>query len=179
MTKNKTIRKTSIGKAKYSYISEPDTQYDPKGVYHLSIEFTKAEAEPEIKAIEEVIAGKIAELKKAKPEAKEIKLAPKPYKEEDGKIVIKFKSKFKPKIFDRNAKPLDPSISVYKDSTMRVLYKLNAYDQTIGLGCSLYLLAVQVKDLVKGTPVGECPWSSIDLDGKTSAVPGPEKPVSL
>ena len=57
---------------------------------------------------------------------------------------------------------------------MRVKYKLNAYDQTIGVGCSLYLLSVLVANLVKGTPVGECPWSSMDLDGKTSSLPEPE-----
>ena len=179
MTKNKDVRKTCIGKSKYCYISEPDTQFDSRGIFHTSIEFTEAEAKPEIKAIDEVIAEKIAEIHKAKPGAKEVKRAPVPYKREDGKVVIKFKSQFKPKIFDRNKKPLDPSISVYKDSTMRVMYKLNAYDQTIGVGCSLYLLSVQVKDLVKGTPVGECPWSSINLDGKTSSLPGPEKAVAL
>ena len=157
MTKNKTIRKTSIGKAKYSYISEPDTQYDPKGVYHLSIEFTKAEAEPEIKAIEEVIAGKIAELKKAKPEAKEIKLAPKPYKEEDGKIVIKFKSKFKPKIWDKDGKHFNEEKSIYKGSTMSIKYKLNAYDQSIGVGCSLYLLHCKIINLVESSEEDKCP----------------------
>ena len=177
MTKNKDVRKTCIGKAKFCYISEPDTQFDPKGVYHVSVEFDKTEVEQEIKAIRDVIAEKVAEVYKAKPGAKDIKRTPLPYKEEDGKIVMKFKSKFKPKIFDKNKKPLDPSVSVYKDSTMRVMYKLNSYDQTIGLGCSLYLLSVQVKDLVKGTPVGECPWSSMDLDGKTSSLPGPEKAV--
>ena len=179
MTKNKDVRKTCIGKAKFCYISEPDEQFDPKGVYHVSVEFTKAEAEREIKAIKEVIAEKVAEVCKAKPGAKDIKRTPLPYKEEDGKIVMKFKSKFKPKIFDRNGKPLDPSISVYKDSTMRVMYKLNSYDQTIGLGCSLYLLAVQVANLVKGTPVGECPFPTINLDGNSdgnkSMLPGPEE----
>ena len=179
MRKNKDIRKTCIGKAKFCYISEPDEQFDPKGVYHVSVECTKAEAEREIKAIKEVIAEKVAEVYKAKPGAKDIKRTPLPYKEEDGKIVMKFKSKFKPKIFDGNGKPLDPSISVYKDSTMRVMYKLNSYDQTIGLGCSLYLLAVQVANLVKGTPVGECPFPTINLDGNSdgnkSMLPGPEE----
>ena len=175
MTKDNDVRKTCIGKSKYCYISEPDTQFDSRGIFHTSIEFTEAEAKPEIKAIDEVIAEKIAEIHKAKPGAKELKRAPVPYKREDGKVVIKFKSQFKPKIFDRNKKPLDPSISVYKDSTMRVMYKLNAYDQTIGVGCSLYLLSVQVVNLVKGSSQnGKCPFPKVE-----SVLPAPEKVVAL
>ena len=64
MKNNSEVRQTNIGKAKFCYISEPDTQFDSKGIYHTSIEFNKADAEPEIKAILEVIQKKIAEIHK-------------------------------------------------------------------------------------------------------------------
>ena len=103
---NEVIRMTPVGKSKFVYISEKDTQFDSNGIYHCSVEFSKEEAKPEIKAIHEEIA---------------------------------------------------------KD-------KLNGYDQTIGVGCSLYLLSVQVVDLVKGSSQNEtCPFPKVE-----SALPAPE-----
>ena len=173
---NEVIRMTPIGKAKFVYISEPDTQFDSNGIYHCSVEFSKEEAKPEIKAIHEEIAKVIVEkfrkLKKDLPyRGGDTKRAPLPYKEENGKIVIKFKSKFKPTIFDKDQNELASDIAVWKDSTMRIKYKLNGYDQTIGVGCSLYLLSVQVVDLVKGSSQnGECPFPKAE-----SALPAPEE----
>ena len=179
MTKNKDVRKTCIGKAKFCYISEPDTQFDPKGVYHVSVEFDKTEVEQEIKAIRDVIAEKVAEVYKAKPGAKDIKRTPLPYKEEDGKIVIKFKSKFKPKGFDKKNRELPKETIVYKGSTLRVRYKLHTYDQSIGIGCSLYLLSFQVKDLIEGVSEQVSHFKSLEENGSKSALPGPEKVVAL
>ena len=177
---SKEYRMTSIGEAKYCYVSEKDTKWDPEGIYHVSLILSKEEAEPEIKAINGMIAEKIAEIKKADLK-RQITRAPLPHKEEDGKIVIKFKSKFKPSGFDKKNIVLPKDVIVYKGSTMRVKYKLHPYDQTIGVGCSLYLLSFQVKDLVKGEPGGGSPFDP--LDGGTppngSKLPGPEKTVSL
>ena len=168
---NKIIRMTPIGTSKFVYANDPDTQFDSKGIYHCSVVFEKKEGEVEKKAINDVIAKKIADIYKARPETKEIKRAPVPFKEEDGKIVIKFKSKFKPTIFDKDQNELAPDVAVWKDSTMRIKYELSGYDQAIGVGCSLYLLSVQVVDLVKGSSQnGECPFPKAE-----SALPGPEE----
>jgi len=168
---NKIIRMTPIGKAKFVYISEPDTQFDSRGIYHCSVVFEKKEGEVEKKAINDVISKTIADAHKARPEIKEVKRAPVPFKEENGKIVIKFKSKFKPKIFDKDQKELAPDVAVWKDSTVRIKYELNGYDQMVGVGCSLYLLSVQVVDLVKGSSQnGECPFPKAE-----SALPAPEE----
>lgn len=170
---NKIVRITPVGKSKFVYISEPDTQFDSRGIYHCSVAFEKKEGELEKKAINDVISKKIAEAHKARPGTKEVKRAPLPFKEEDGKIVIKFKSKFKPTIFDRDQNELSPDIAVWKDSTMRIRYELNGYDQTVGVGCSLYLLSVQVVDLVKGSSQnGKCQFSKVE-----SALPAQEKAV--
>ena len=60
---------------------------------------------------------------------------------------------------------------------MRVKYKLNAYDQSIGVGCSLYLLSFQVAKLVEGVSEVESPFTPIK--DNVSQLPGPEKGVSL
>ena len=44
---NKIIRMTPIGISKFVYISEPDTQFDSKGIYHCSVAFEKKEGEAE------------------------------------------------------------------------------------------------------------------------------------
>ena len=168
---------TPIGMTKFVYVSEADKQFDSEGIFHVSLVLTKEEAQPEIKAINEEISKKIAEIYKAKPGTKQIKRAQLPYKEEDGKVVIKFKSKFRPKAFDKDNKAIPPTTLVYKGSTMRVKYKLNAYDQSIGVGCSLYLLSFQVAKLVEGVSEVESPFTPIK--DNVSQLPGPEKGVSL
>ena len=65
-------RTTPIGIGKYVYTNDPDTQFDKEGIFHISLELTKEEAQPEIKAINEVISKKIAEIYKAKPGTKQI-----------------------------------------------------------------------------------------------------------
>ena len=56
---------------------------------------------------------------------------------------------------------------------MRIKYKLNAYDQSIGVGCSLYLLSFQVVKLVEGQSAEVCPFDPIQ-DNNVSQLPGPE-----
>ena len=171
---SKEYRITPIGEAKYCYASEPDTRFDPDGVFHVSLLLSKEEAEPEIKAINGLIAEKIAEIKKTDLK-KQITRAPLPYKDDDGKILIKFKSKFKPKGFDKKNRELPKETIVYKGSTMRIKYKLHTYDQSIGVGCSLYLLSFQVKDLIEGVSEQKSPFKSLETNGSESALPGPGK----
>jgi len=171
-------RQTPIGVAKFCYATEKDTQFDKDGIFHISLELTKAEAQPEIKAINEAISKKIAEIYKARPGTKNIKRATLPFKEEDGKIVIKFKSKFKPKGFDKNSNPLPMETIVYKGSTMRVNYKLQPYDQSIGVGCALYLTSFQVAKLVEGRTSTECPFEPIK-ENNVSVLPAPEGSVAI
>ena len=88
-------------------------------------------------------------------------------------VTFKFKSKFKPTVFDKDQNELAPDVAVWKDSTMRIKYELSAYDQAIGVGCSLYLLSVQVVDLVKGSSQnGKCSFPKAE-----SSLPAPEKAV--
>ena len=150
-------RNTPVGLAKFSYLSDPDTQFDTRGVYHVSIEYNEDEVKEDIQAIEETIKKKIAKISKAKPGGALVKRAPLPYVKENGKVVMKFKSKFKPKIWDKDGKHFNEEKSIYKGSTMSIKYKLNAYDQSIGVGCSLYLLHCKIINLVESSEEDKCP----------------------
>ena len=58
---------------------------------------------------------------------------------------------------------------------MWVQFKLNPYDTTVGIGCSLYMYNIQIDNLVQGSSQnGACPFPKRD----GSALPGPEKAVA-
>ena len=167
--------RTLYGKAEYCWLTEADTKFNPKGTYHVDLLVKKEDADPEIKVINQAISKKIAEehkkgtIKTTAP----LKRAPLPFeKQEDGSFIFKIKSQYKPKLWNKNQKELDPGIYVFKDSTMWVKYKLNPYNQNIGLGCTLYLQNAQIDNLVQGTggSNGSCPYPK-----RETALPGPEE----
>ena len=174
---NDTIIKTLYGVAEFCWLTEADTKFNPKGVYHVDLKVSKLNAEPIVKAINEVISKKIADDFKVNKKAGETKRAPLPFsKQTDGTYIFKIKSQFKPKLWDKNQKELSPDIQVWKDSSMWVQLKLQPYDQSIGLGCSLYLQNVQIDNLVTGSSQnGVCSFPKRN----GSALPGPEKVVAV
>ena len=173
---NDLIRTTPIGTSEFCWLTEPDMAFnknDGKGEYQCSVVFTKAEGQEDKKAINGAIAKLVADVLKQTPVVKNLKRAPLPYREEGDKITFKFRSKFKPKLWDREAKELGADISVWKGSTMKVRYKLKPYNLSIGVGCALYLQDVQIVSLIKGSPQnGASPFKKIE-----SALPAPEKAV--
>ena len=97
------IRTTPIAPLVFSYVTEStkDTEFSPEGIYHCTLRLKKLEAEPEIAAIQEVIKKTIANAHLQKKgltkigTSQPLKRAPLPYKmEEDGSVLIKFKSKY-------------------------------------------------------------------------------------
>jgi len=157
------VRNTPIGTLKFTYLTEKDTEYDKNGIYHCTLKLKKLEAEPEIAAIQDVIKKTVADAHRQKKDLTLVKRAPLPYKTdpEDGSILIKFKSKFKPTIYDGNRQEISPDVSIYKGTTARIKYKLSGYHQSIGIGCVLHLLAVQVAKLVDNNQNKECPFEEI------------------
>ena len=165
------ITKTMYGKAKFCYLTTPDDAFGI-GVYKVTLEVPKAEAQVHVKALQEIVSKEVAEEHKARPgQTALLKRANPPFKDEGDVVTFKFHSKFKPKLWDKNQKELGADVAVWKDSTMRIKYELSSYDQTIGVGCSLYLLSVQVVNLVKGSSQnGKCSFPKVE-----SALPGPEE----
>jgi|TARA_Y100000310_G_C20674025_1_gene811857 hypothetical protein len=158
---NNSETRNLYGKAEYCWLTEKDTKFDPKGIYHVDLRVKKEDAEPEIKAINLAISKEIAEEhKKAPGKTGLMKRAPLPFeKQEDGSFIFKIKSQYKPKLWDRYKKELNADTYIWRESTMWVQYKLNAYSQTIGTGCTLYLQHVQIDKLVEGSSQnGACPF---------------------
>ena len=166
--------RTLYGVAAFSWLTEKDTKFNPEGIYHVDLKVKKEDADPEVTIINQAISKKIAEehkkgsIKTTAP----VKRAPLAFeKQEDGSYIFKIKSKFKPKLWDKSRKELGPDTFVWKGTSMWVQYKLNPYNQNIGLGCTLYLQNVQIDNLVQGSSQnGSCPFPKRE----GSALPGPE-----
>ena len=146
------------GKAKFCYLNEPDKEFDPNGIYSVTLETTKEIGDPIVKAIEEAISKEVADgYKKNGTSSKSYLRGPKPYSIEGDKFIFKAKSKFKPSIWDKEQNALDKTI--WKDTTMWVQCKLNPYNKSKKVGCTLYMSSVQVDKLVEGTATnGACPF---------------------
>tara|TARA_R100001530_G_scaffold17708_1_gene15302 strand:- start:246 stop:743 length:498 start_codon:yes stop_codon:yes gene_type:complete len=152
--------KTIYGKANFTYLSSPDTQFG-KNDYHVTLELPKEKAQEHTKAIEEIISKEVAEQHKLTPsKTTPLKRAPKPYKDLGDVVTFKLHSKFKPKVWDKNQKEIGEDVSIWKDSTMWINYKASGYNKSIGLGCTLYIQSVQIDNLVQGSAGtnGACPF---------------------
>ena len=147
---------TPAGIAQYPWLSTPDTKFSETGDYKVSLVLTKEAALPIIKQIKDVFMENVeSETKKNK--GKEIKKANPPFAEElddegkaTGNIIIRFKSSYKPSMFDSKANPM-VDVNVWSGSEIKVNGSIAPYHTAlIGAGVSLRLRAVQVITLVEG-----------------------------
>ena len=152
--------KQIYGKARYSYLSTPDTEFG-SSKYHVTLEIPKEKAQEHIKAIEGIISKEVAEQHKLTPnKTAPLTRAPKPYKDLGDVVTFKLHSKFKPKVLDKNQKEIGEDVAIWKGSTMWINYKASGYNKSIGLGCTLYIQGVQIDNLVQGSAGanGACPF---------------------
>jgi len=152
--------KQIYGKARYSYLSSPDTEFG-SSKYHVTLEIPKEKAQEHIKAIEEIISKEVAEQHKLTPnKTAPLTRSPKPYKDGGDVVLFNLHSKFKPKVWDKNQKEIGEDVAIWKGSTMWVNYKASGYNKSIGLGCTLYIQGVQIDNLVQGSTGanGACPF---------------------
>jgi len=152
---------TPTGIAHYPYISKPDEghQYSD-GKFKVDLSIPEEQAEPLIKQIKEfLVEGMKAEKAKGK---KQLKQAPLPFKKEidketgepTGNIIFKFKSQYKPHVFDAKKK-LMVDHNIWGGSELKVNGLLYYYSSpAIGSGISMRLKAVQVIQYVQGTSDG-------------------------
>mgnify|MGYP003137294616 FL=1 len=150
IAKEEAVR-TLHGKAKWCYLSAPDTAFN-KEEYKVDLEVPKVEAQEHMRAIKKIIDNTVSGVKLDK-----VRL---PYKEEGDVVVFKLHSQFKPKMWTRDQKELGPEVSIWKDSTMWINYKPKGYDKSVGIGCTLYIQSGQIDELVQGTAGGNgsCPF---------------------
>ena len=147
---------TPKGIAQYPWLSKPDTKFSEEGVYKVDLIIPKAEAIPLLKQINEVFAENVdKQTKKAK--GQDIQKAKPPYSEEldeagqpTGNVVLRFKSKYKPSVFDAKGIPMVDS-SIWGGSELKVSGSIAPYfTSMIGAGVSLRLSGVQVIQYVDG-----------------------------
>ena len=146
-----TTERSAWGEANFPHLNTPDTEFNSEGIYQVKLVMDKETAQDDIKIINNVITEELKKQNQLHPNKTDKFIrAPLPYKElEDGRIQFHFKTKFKPKIVDHNLDDLDKNI--WGGSIIRVNYKpVGYYVASTGLGCTLRLVAVQVKKLVEG-----------------------------
>jgi|TARA_E500000178_G_C16922921_1_gene708092 hypothetical protein len=160
------IQTSNFGEAVYPFLSSPDTHFKTEGEYHVKLKVKKADAQEDIKKIQEVISKEVAEEHKKKPgNTQPLKRAPLPYKEEGDFVIFHFKMKAsgingktkepftqKPKLVDHALNPIGDDKFIYGGSIMRVNYEPVGYNvASVGLGCTLRLKGAQITKLVEGT----------------------------
>lgn len=135
------------GTAAYAWIIKPDTKFNPDGVFKTSLVVDGEVAKPFIEAIREAYVEELGTKKLAKANLS--------YDEnEDGTVSFKFKSQHKPKLFDSKGKPITGEVKVGNGSVIKVSGGFGPYDKGANSGCTLYLNAVQIINLVEWTGSG-------------------------
>jgi len=161
---------TPVAKLKYPKLIEPETKFNPEGVYKATAIIDSAEAAALADALDDLLTRHKASLKQQDPSKKDWKLADLPYgyEEIDGKpcFVIKTKMKAKgidrdgrawssvPALFDSKGQPVRDRESL-KGMWSGTVAKVNFeacpfYQAALGAGITLRLKAVQIIDLVEG-----------------------------
>ena len=123
----------------YAYLTRPDTQFDPAGIYKTDFRMTAEEAKPLIDTMKQVAKEAFGN------DAAKVAL---PYKtdSETGELIFKTKSKYQPRFVDASGKNVDPMSmpAVYGGSEARLAGNAVSYEKSGNKGISLQLAAVQV-----------------------------------
>jgi len=153
MNNNIEVQTTPFGEAVYPHLNIPDTQFNAEGIYQVKLKVKKADAEKDIKIINDIIASEKAKEHKAKPgNTGLLKRAPLPYTIEGEEVTFKFKTKYKPVLVDAKTNPIPKDKNVWGGSIMRVNYKPSGYNvASTGIGCTLRLISCQITKLVEGS----------------------------
>ena len=146
---------TPKGIAQYPWLSKPDTKFNEEGVYKVDLIIPKADAIPLLKQINEVFAENVdKQTKKAK--GQDIQKAKPPYFEQlddagqpTGNVVLRFKSKYKPAVFDAKGIPMVDS-SIWGGSELKVNGSIAPYfTSMIGAGVKRRGMNIKLLKLLK------------------------------
>jgi len=161
-----TVINTIYGKAKFIYFNEPDDAFNNKK-YHVVLEVSKEDAKQQLEVIKKVVTNEVVASGKINSnQTTEFKKAPSCYTDLGDTVEFKIHSQFKPKMFDRQGKPLGEDVKIWRDSTMWITYKAQGYNKSIGLGCTLYIQHGQIDDLVSGEVNDSSPYPNRDIEEK-------------
>ena len=155
------ILTTPKGIAKWPYISEPDTEYNPDGLFHTKLSCKKTESVNIKKTIDDMIALEVKKQHDLNPD-KAIKKSL-PYTEEGDDIIFNFKMNAKgvrksdkkpftqePNLLNADLTPFDKSLKIWGDSILQITFEPYAWNMPVGIGCTLRIKTVKVVELVTG-----------------------------
>jgi hypothetical protein len=150
------------GIAEYPYLSEPDTMFNPEGLFHTKLVCKKSECDKVKKAIDDLIAREVKNQHDQDPN-KAIKKAPLPYEVRDEEIIFNFKLRAsgtrksdgktftqEPNLLNNDHTPFDKNLKIWGGSKLRITFEPYTWNMPIGIGCTLRLKTVQVVELVTG-----------------------------
>lgn len=158
-TKNSLITKLMIAEPWPRINGEPNTKFEPNGVWELKARCVEAEHADELIDIIEKARDEFVEYWKRHNNGKKARLAPLPisHDEETEEVIFKFKAKakfkngvsFTPPCFDSKKNTIAKDIKIYGGTTLRVKFKPYCwYVPTMGIGVSLQLQATSIFNLV-------------------------------
>ena len=161
MTNKPIILTTPEGTAKWPYLTDPDTMYDPGGLYHTKLTCKKEDSVKIKKIIDDLIAQEVKKQHDENPD-KAIKKSL-PYIEEGDEITFTFKMKAsgtrkvdgkaftqEPNIVNADLSPFDKSQKIWGESVLKITFEPYSWNMPIGIGCTLRIKDVQVVQLVTG-----------------------------
>lgn len=143
---DKPIITSPTGIARWPWLNKPDARFDPdgKGKFKLDLEL-----DPTNEAHKKFLVGLKNKTIEKHPQGRPPIIKQKDENDhETGKYLVRFKSAYRPKVFDEHGHFLPDGIEVGNGSLVRVAFVENFYD-AFGGGMNLYLQAVQVLNLVE------------------------------
>jgi len=133
------------GKASWPKLFKPDTRFNPEGVYQTGLVLSPEEAKDFQEKVKDAF---VEEYGKGKLEK-----ALMPWKlDEDGNVVLNFKSKRKPMVVDSQGRAVSTELNVGGGSIIKVGTGINPWSIAGKMGVTLYLNAVQIIELAEYSP---------------------------
>jgi hypothetical protein len=158
---------TPVGVGKYVFINEPQTKFDPNGIYNVSLVMSAEDAQPLVDKLEEQVEqARTQAMETCKPQKRDSLSLNKPFTKEydesgveTGNVELKFKmsAKYttrdgevrerKPVIVDTKKNPVTEVVG--SGSKLKVAFNARPYymPSANAYGVSLFLSAVQVIEL--------------------------------
>jgi hypothetical protein len=176
---------TPKGVAKYPWLTVPSTQFNPDGDYKVDLVLDPSDPAVEafLSSLDEDVKTYFSELaKKDKKKANLAKTAKVPYTSESdpatgddtGMVVVKFKTGYKPGLFDSKRQPITGDVKVGSGSIIKVAFQKNYYEG-FGGGMNLYLQQVQIINLVEYNAKGEPAAGFEEEEGFEADQPPPKE----
>jgi hypothetical protein len=133
------------GVAGYPKLTRPDTKFNAEGVYTTNLTIDKADAENFISAIEDAYTEEFG--------AKALPKANWPFKEEDGKVIFKFKTKNRPILIDSKGNTIAPKVAeelrIGSGSVLKVQGAISCRSVSGKNYATLYMNKVMLVELVE------------------------------